>query len=276
MKGHDMSKVTIITGAANGIGLNLANDLLRQQAYTLILCDIDLAKLTSEFADSRAVCYRLDVTDAVGWQALIESIVAEHGRLDLICNIAGIIEPAWIEESTMDSLDRHIDINVKGVLYGTKLASEQMVRQGNGHIINIASLAGIAITPGISLYGASKHAVRGFTLTLAAELRDKGVAVTCICPGLVDTGMLHAQIDRPEGAISFTTGKPLTTQQVSDAIQKAIAKRPVEICLPNPFFAKLVNLFPGLGARLYGRFAKRGSGAAAKLLKSGKYSSITN
>ncbi len=270
-----MNKVTIITGAANGIGRTLAKDLLGKQAYTLILCDIDEASLRNEFANTAATCHRLDVTDAVGWRSLIESVVAEHGRLDLICNIAGIIDPAWVEESTIDSIDRHIDINTKGVLYGTKLASEQMVGQGSGHIINIASLAGIAITPGISFYGASKHAVRGFTLTLAAELRDKGVFVTCICPGLVDTGMLQTQIGRPEGAISFTTGKPLTTQLVSDAIQKAIAKRPVEVCLPSPFFAKLVNAFPGLGVRLYGRFSRIGSSSAEKLLKSGKYSSTT-
>ena len=268
-----MNQVTIITGAANGIGRKLATDLIAHGNQTLILCDIDTDKLRAEFADQKVDCQQLDVTKAASWQTLIDSVVAQHGRLDLLCNIAGIIEPDWVDQASIDSIDRHVDINVKGVLYGTKLAAEQMVRQGNGHIINMASLAGIAITPGISFYGASKHAVRGFSLTLASELRPKGIAVTCICPGVVETGMLDAQIDRPEGAIAFAGGKPLTTKQVSLAIQKAMVSRPVEVCLPSSFFAKLVNTFPRLGARLYGRFDKLGSDAAAKLRRSGKYRS---
>jgi 3-oxoacyl-[acyl-carrier protein] reductase len=268
-----MNKVTIITGAANGIGHNLATDLIARGGHTLVLCDIDHDKLNSEFADSGADCHRLDVTDAGNWKMLIDTVVSEQGQLDLICNIAGIVEPAWVHEAEIDSIDRQIDVNVKGVLYGTKLAAEQMVRQGNGHIINIASLAGIAITPGISFYGASKHAVRGFSLTMATELRPKGIYVTCICPGVVETGMLDDQIDRPEGAISFAGGKPLTTAQVSQAIQKAIVKRPIEVCLPSSFFPKLVNAFPSLGARLYGQFNKIGSNRAERLRRSGKYAS---
>ena len=268
-----MSKVTILTGAANGIGHKLATDLVDTGGHTLILCDIDFDKLCSEFSGVETSCHRLDVTDAKSWKSLIDSVVSQHGRLDLICNIAGIIEPAWVEDASIDSIDRHIDVNVKGVLYGTKLAAEQMVRQGHGHIINIASLAGIAITPGISLYGASKHAVRGFSLTMASELRNKGVNVTCICPGVVETGMLDAQIDRPEGAITFAGGKPLTTAQVSKAIQSAIAKRPVEVCLPSAFFPKLVNAFPSLGARLYERFSQFGVKSAKQLRQSGKYAS---
>ena len=266
-----MNLVTIITGAANGIGRKLATDLVAGGKHTLVLCDIDDEKLHKHFDAEDITCRQLDVTDADDWRALINDVVDQHGRLDLLCNIAGILEPDWIEQASVDSIDHHIDVNVKGVLYGTKLAAEQMVRQANGHIINMASLAGIAITPGISLYGASKHAVRGFSLTLANELKAKGVAVTCICPGVVETGMLDAQIDRPEGAIAFAGGKPLTTDQVSDAIQKAIVTRPVEVCLPGSFFPKLVNTFPRLGTKLYGRFDKIGSDAAAKLRRSGKY-----
>lgn len=268
-----MNKVTIITGAANGIGRQLAFDLIKQGGHHLALCDIDLDRLQNEFAGTEAVCWRLDVANAANWKSLIDSVVAKHGKIDLICNIAGIVEPGWIEQTAIESIDRHIDINTKGVLYGTKLAAERMVRQGNGHIINIASLAGIAITPGISIYGASKHAVRGFSLTLASELRSKGIYVTCICPGVVETGMLRDQIDRPEGAISFAGGKPLSTAQVSEAIRKAMVKRPVEVCIRSGFFAKFVNTFPSLGTRLYGRFNKLGQTAAKKLRQSGKYAS---
>ena len=108
---------------------------------------------------------------------------------------------------------------------------------------------------------------------MASELRKKGIFVTCICPGVVETGMLDDQIDRPEGAITFAGGKPLSTAEVSKAIQKAIVKRPVEVCIRSAFFPKLINAIPALGPRLYNRFHDLGDQTAKKLRRSGKYQS---
>jgi 3-oxoacyl-[acyl-carrier protein] reductase len=257
--------VTIITGAANGIARQLANDLLAQGGRRLILCDRDEAGLERSFGGTAAARRRLDVTRLDEWRALIAATVAEHGRLDVLCNIAGVIIPGWIHEVDAAAIDRTIDVNVKGVLYGSKLAAEQMVRQRAGHIVNMASLAGIAPTPGNSLYCASKHAVRGFSLALAAELRGRGVAVSCVCPGVADTNMLELQLDRPEAALSFSTGAPLTTQQVSALLQRVLARRPVEVCLPGPALARLSNAFPGLAARMYHLIQRKGLRAAARL-----------
>jgi NAD(P)-dependent dehydrogenase (short-subunit alcohol dehydrogenase family) len=257
--------VTVITGAANGIARRLALDLLARGGRRLILCDLDEAGLGRSFGGTGATLRRLDVARLDDWRGLLNEVLAQHGRLDALCNIAGVIIPGWIYEVDPAAIDRTIDVNVKGVLYGSRLAAEQMVRQGSGHIVNMASLAGIAATPGNSLYCASKHAVRGFSLALAAELRGRGVAVSCVCPGLADTHMLEVQIDRPEAALSFTTGAPLTTEQVSALLQRVLERRPVEACLPSPALAKVSNAFPGLGMRLYRLVASQGLRAAARL-----------
>lgn len=257
--------VTIITGAASGIGRQLALDLLARGGRRLVLCDRDEGGLELGFGGTAAAWRRLDVTRLDEWRALIDGVVAEHGRLDALCNIAGVIVPGWIHEVEAAAIDHTIDVNVKGVLYGTKLAAEQMVRQGAGHIVNMASLAGIALTPGNSLYCASKHAVRGFSLALAAELRERGVRVSCVCPGLVDTHMLEVQIDRPEAALTFVTGRPLRAEEVSALLQRVLERRPMEVCVPSPALAKLSNVFPGLGARIYGVVRRQGLRAAARL-----------
>ena len=259
--------VTIITGAASGIGRQLALDLLGEGGHRLVLCDLDEVGLERNFGNAAVRLSTLNVTKLDDWRKLFESVVAEYGRVDILCNIAGIIIPGWVHEQAAAAIDQHIDVNVKGVMYGSKLASEIMVRQGSGHIVNMSSLSGVGFTPGNALYSGSKHAVRGFTISLAAELRDRGVYASCVCPGVVDTHMLDVQVDRPEGAISFTTGDPLTTGQVSKVLRKVIAEKSVEACLPNPFFAKLVDVFPSLSIKLYRSFEKRGLKTAAGVRK---------
>lgn len=259
------SPVTVITGAAAGIGRRLALDLVKQSRHRLVLCDLDEAGLESAFGGAATTLRRLDVTRLEDWQALFDEVVAEHGRVDQLYNIAGILTPGWLHKIDAGAIDRHVDVNIKGVMYGSKLASEVMIRQGSGHIVNMSSLAGIGFTPGNTLYCGSKHAVRGFSVALAAEVKDKGVCVSCVCPGVAETAMLEAQVNRPEGALSFTTGAPLTTEQVSQLLQKAVAEKSVEACMPNPFFSKLINAFPALSLKLYDTFQRRGLKAAARV-----------
>lgn len=257
--------VTVITGAASGIGRQLALDLSKQGGYRLVLCDLDEAGLENTFGGVAAERRRLDVAKLEEWRTLFDELVEGYGRVDLVFNIAGILTPGWLDEIDPGAIDRHVDVNVKGVMYGSKLASEVMVRQGAGHIINMSSLAGIGFTPGNTLYCGSKHAVRGFSIALATELKDKGVDVSCVCPGVAETAMLEAQVGRPEGALSFTTGDPLTTEQVSQLLQRVIGNKNIEACMPSPLFSKLINVFPFLSTKLYGAFQRRGMKAAAEV-----------
>jgi 3-oxoacyl-[acyl-carrier protein] reductase len=146
-------------------------------------------------------------------------------------------------------------------MLGTHYLAEALSRQPGGHLINIASLAGLAPVPGLSIYSATKFAVRAFTLAAASELRNRNIHVSVICPDLVDTNMLTLQLDYPEAAMSFTGPKVLTVQDVERAVlYNALERKQVEIMLPNRrgWLAKVGNLFPVLGFALSSRLVKKG------------------
>ena len=119
------------------------------------------------------------------------------GEIDVVMNIAGVIRPGEIRSIQAEDVDYHFDINVKGLIFGTRAAAQRMIPRGRGHIINVASLASMAPIPGLGLYSASKYAVRGFSLSAAEELRHHGIAVTTVCPDAVDTPMVDKQLDYP-------------------------------------------------------------------------------
>src|SRR5205085_5137897 len=130
--------------------------------------------------------------------------VTTYGRVDVLMNVAGYLLPGYIHETSADQIERHMDINAKGLMLGTQAAARVMVRQGQGHIINIASMAALAPVPGLCCYSASKYAVRAFSLAVAQELRPHGVYVTAVCPDAVQTPMLDLQVDYQEAAMTFS------------------------------------------------------------------------
>jgi 3-oxoacyl-[acyl-carrier protein] reductase len=135
-----------------------------------------------------------------------------------------------------------------------------MVEKGQGHIVNIASMAALATSAGLSLYSASKFAVRSYTLGLAMELRDKGVSVTVMCPDAIDTPMLEKQEQCEEGAMTFS-GVTLTLADIEHSLfDTVLTKKPLEVCLPasRGWQAKLGNLFPPLMLKLASRMNAKG------------------
>lgn len=269
---------TIVSGAASGIGRHMAI-ALAAAGHRLMLTDIDTAGLDRlvagqgwEGRDSILI-RTLDVRDSAGWDALIETTAARFGAVDLMLNIAGYLVPGNIAELHVDSIDKQIDINVKGVMYATRAGSRQMVSQGYGHIINLASIAAISHVPGMSIYCASKHAVRGFTLSVAHELKLHGVHVTVFCPDAVETPMLVQQEDRPEAAMTFGAGRALTLKEVEAAMMKAIKSRPLEVVLDVPrsgrgIGAKAANMFPKLTGLAVAKIQRDGKQAQARRTKS--------
>ncbi len=119
-------------------------------------------------------------------------------------NNAGLLIPDWIGAVRDEDVDRLFDVNAKGVVYGTREAARRFVQRGGGHIVNVGSLAGLAPIPGLSLYVASKFAVRGFTLAVGTELAKQGVAVTLVMPDAVQTPMITRQLDRDELAVTLS------------------------------------------------------------------------
>lgn len=249
------ARVCLVSGAASGIGRRIATALARR-GEKLFLLDTNVAGLDNLFAeegwtDERVRLRAHDVRDSAGWEQVLDELESALGPLDLMLNIAGTLAPGYIHRVSPADIDRHIDINTKGVMYATNAAAKRMVERKRGHIVNIASLAGITPVPGLSLYSASKHAVRGFTLSVAYELKPHGVAVSVVCPDAVETPMLELQTKYEEAAATFGGGRGLTLDEIERALLEVIDKKPLEKVIPIPgtgrgWLSKLANLFPDL------------------------------
>lgn len=246
-------QVVFITGSASGLGRHLTGRFA-EQGYKVVATDINYSALQAcqqeDAWDSAQVWIRkLDITRQSQWRSVWQAVLEKWQRVDVMCNVAGYLLPGYLAETAFDQIDRHIDINVKGLMYGSKHAAETMVGQGSGHIVNIASLAGIAPIPGIGLYSASKFAVRGFSLSLAQELKPLGVAVSVICPDAIETPMLTLQEDYEEAALTFSGGRTLRVEEVADVLfSKALAKKELEITIPHVrgWLSKLGNTVPAM------------------------------
>ena len=156
----------------------------------MVCTDLDEAAAARTAAPLRARSARLDVTDAAAVQACVDDVVPRTGRLDLMFNNAGITWGGDTELLTMDQWNAIIDVNIRGVVHGVAAAYPQMVRQGFGHIINTASMAGLAAAGQITSYVMTKHAVVGLSLALRSEAAGRGVGVLAVCPTAVETPIL--------------------------------------------------------------------------------------
>ncbi|QFG21049.1 SDR family oxidoreductase [Actinomadura sp. WMMB 499] len=200
--------IAIVTGGASGIGRAIATSLVAR-GDTVVVTDIDedgakaVADRLNGLGRGKAAPARLDVTDPGAVTELYASVKAEHGRLDRVFNNAGIAVGGLAEELTLDHWNRAIDINLKGVVHGVNAAYPIMLEQGNGHIVNTASLAGLVPMPVGIPYTATKHAVVGLSLGLRAEAAGRGVKVSVVCPSFVNTPLLtNVNPGLPETALS--------------------------------------------------------------------------
>jgi len=255
----------IVTGAASGIGRALTGRLLADghnvAALDLNQTAVEAAASADRWPESRCSWRRFDVRDPDQWRQAVADAVERWGGLDLLCNVAGVIQPGLGQAATAELIDRHLDINAKGTMLGTIAAAQVMVAQGSGHIVNMGSMAALAPVPGLSLYTASKFAVRGFSLAIAQELRPLGVYVTVVCPDAVRTPMLDLQVDFPEAALTFSGSRYLGVDEVVALIcGKVLKQRPLEVMLPwkRGILAKLTSFFPSLAGPVLPRLMARG------------------
>lgn len=249
----------VLTGCASGIGLCLA-DVLVARGDRVIATDVDLGALSAHveaasWPAERAMVRELDVRDPTAWAAVLDEAVATFGRLDVLVNNAGYIKPGWFLDSTAEEISRQIDVNTKGVMFGTHAAARIMVPQRRGHIINVGSFAALGPIPGIAVYCGSKYAVRGFSLAAAQELRPFGVHVTVVSPESVQTAMLDVEARHNASAIVFSAPKLLTVDDVARNIVARVLDRkrkPLEVRIPawRGRMARLLDLLPRMGARL--------------------------
>lgn len=192
--GKNTGKVAVITGSAGGLGKAIA-ERLAKDGFSIVIHDIsedNLNKTKQAFLDKGydLLAVKGDVSVKADQERLVKEAVDKFGRLDVFVNNAGIesVEP-FLQISDKE-VDRVMNVNVKGVIFGTQAAAEQMKKQdGVGKILNACSIAGHESYEMLSLYCASKHAVRSFTHSTAKELAQYNIRVNAYCPGVADTPM---------------------------------------------------------------------------------------
>ena len=182
-------KVVVVTGASSGLGEATARRLA-QHGAKLVLGARRLDRLEAlarelDLADDAVV--RTDVTSHAQVTALVDRAVQMHGRIDVMVNNAGLMPHSPLERGKVDDWDRMIDVNIKGVLYGIAAALPHMKAQKGGHIVNVSSVAGHKVRAGITVYAATKHAVRVISEGLRQEVKPYGIRTTIISPGAVAT-----------------------------------------------------------------------------------------
>ncbi|MFP5021000.1 SDR family NAD(P)-dependent oxidoreductase [Pseudonocardia phyllosphaerae] len=212
-------RVAAVTGAGSGIGRALALRLAADGA-NLALADKDPAGLAGTAAQlartgARVTTTELDVADEKGVYAWADATTAEFGTVNLVVNNAGVALAGTVEALSIDDYRWIMDINFWGVVYGTKAFLPHLVASGDGHVVNVSSIFGIAAQPLMSGYNASKYAVRGFTESLRQDLDMTGapVSATCVHPGGIRTNIARtARVDASTAAVTGTPADSATAE----------------------------------------------------------------
>jgi len=193
-------KVSIITGAARGIGLATAEKFAQEGAIAIV-CDMDQAGVDQAVtalraAKGEALGFVVDVTKPATIRAMVDAVMQKYGRVDVLVNNAGIVQDAQLLKMSEVQFDRVIDVNLKGTYNCTKAVADIMVQQGAGVILNASSVVGLYGNFGQTNYAASKFGVIGMVKTWARELGRKGVRANAVCPGFVETSILSSIPDK--------------------------------------------------------------------------------
>ncbi len=187
---HTPARTVAITGGARGIGYQTAKELIRR-GHRVAIGDIDEARAKEAAAELGVkVVTRLDVTEPDSFTTFLDLVERELGPLDILINNAGIMPTGHAHEEDDAVTRRQVEINVLGVIFGTKLALQRMLPRRTGHIINTASLAGELAVPGLATYCATKFAVIGFTEAARLEYRKSGVRLSTVRPTFTNTELV--------------------------------------------------------------------------------------
>jgi NAD(P)-dependent dehydrogenase (short-subunit alcohol dehydrogenase family) len=253
-----VSTVAVVTGAGRGLGRCIA-ERLAQRGHHVIVTDIDAAAASATAAAIGGTAERQDVRDPESHRA-IARVAAEHGRLAVWVNNAGVlvVGDSWTQSDA--EVRRMVEVNLLGVIWGCQAAVPAM--SGGGHILNIASMSSLVPAPGLAVYGATKHGVLGYSLALAGELRraHPQLHVSTLCPDAIRGDMTDAVSHDASAGILFSSGTLLSLDEVADAAIELLDHPRLVRAIP-PYRAALIHLlrpFPRLGLPLLEQFAKLG------------------
>ncbi len=262
-------KTAIITGAAGGIGTEIAL-LMERLGARLALVDIDRKRLDglSKKLSSPAQTILCDITDLKQVKKAVSAAVRKHGAIDILVNNAGIIVPGLFENSAPGDIRRQVEINLMGAVNFTREVIPAMKASGGGHIVTVSSLAGIVPETYSAVYTATKFALRGLGLTLHLELKRHNIGVTTVFPDSVDTPML--KMEALHGGSPLTFLSPAQAPAVvARAVVKGIVKDRIEMYCPHSqgLLSKLVLCWPWAISKVWPLLEQSGEKNKRKFLE---------
>lgn len=263
--------VSLITGGASGIGKALAEDLAKR-GCEVVIADLQedagkkvAADIVKNGGKARNVA--LDVTDFEAFKKVVEDLLKETGRIDTLFNNAGIAVIGFAENYEVSDWDCVTDVNLRGVTNGIQAVYPPMIKQGFGHIINTASVAGLLPAPVMVGYAATKHAVVGLSKALRIEAERHGVRVSAVCPGVIRTpilsggkyGRLNKEFTPEEASQLSEKLSPLSPEAFVPKVIRRVVKNHGVIVEPLGWrFAALINrLFPSFANAMARREYRR-------------------
>lgn len=192
-------KVTIITGAAQGIGRSIAN-LFAHEGSDLVLLDIDINKLKKTAVEiekntkRKVLALKVDISKKSEVKEMVKIALNEFGKIDILVNNAGILKVIPFLEFSEEAWDKIIDVNLKGAFLCSQVVAKEMIKRSSGKIINISSCAAVQPDPGLVAYASAKAGILALTRNTALELGRYGINVNAVLPGMTDTEMTRSTI----------------------------------------------------------------------------------
>lgn len=214
-------KTAVVTGASSGIGVAIAKQLANEGADVVLAARRkdkleQVVKEISSLGKGKALAVSTDVSQQNNVDSMVGYAVEAFGKIDIYVNNAGLVGDGIVRNENVKAWEQMIDVNIKGVLYGTHAVLPDMIERSSGHIINISSVSGQEVTKSTTVYSATKFAVRAISMGLEKELARTGVRVTNISPGMVETERNSERLPNDR--------KPLQTDDIAKAVIYALTQ----------------------------------------------------
>lgn len=254
-------KTAVVTGAGKGLGRCITEGLARK-GFSVLATDLDehAARATAEAAGAAAWSMAHDVRDPEAHRRVARE-AAERGSLELWVNNAGVLSLAPVWELDDETVRRHIEVNMLGVVSGTRAAIDAM-RAAGGHIINVASITSLVPAPGLAIYGATKNAVLSFSISVEGDLQRAALPIrlSAVCPDAIDTDMVRDVAHSAEAGLLFSAKSLLTAEEVAEVVLDLVDNPRLMVSVPKSraALAHVFRPFPRLGLRALEPFRKIG------------------
>lgn len=256
-------KIAVVTGASSGIGRQVAIDLAARGAQVMLVArrETELKETQRMIGEKKAAVFSCDVSNKEDVQKTIGTILSQSGKVDLLINNAGFNIQGGFNDLSLEQINEIMSVNYMGSIFFIKYLLPNMLKNKQGHIVNVSSVSGLEGVPNSAIYSASKFALIGLSESLYFELKDKGIMVSVICPGRTKTNFfLHESYKDTQ----YAKGKKrmMPVEQVSKAVLEVIANNKFMMIVPLDAKYRILfrNLFPQtyqwlkerlLGSKLY-------------------------